>query len=251
MNRYESLEAELHDAFWNEEECSELPVLERFFAAYPGRALEVGSGSGRLLLPLLRNGIPLEGLEPSAEMLALCRQEAEAQQLAPSLHEGTLDSFQDKEGFDAIAVPAFTIQLTENPAEALKQLATLLKTDGGLYITTFQPFAELDRDLPENEWYPDHELTLPDSTIARVETRHTLDRGQRILHREHRYSILDANGAVTREHSCAQTIRYTPLPAWKKAIRNAGLTLLDVFADFDPSEEADCKSQIITVIAKK
>lgn len=251
MNRYESLEAELHDLFWNEEECGELPVLERFFAAYPGRALEAGCGSGRLLLPLLAGGVPIEGLEPSADMLALCRRQAEERSLEPVLHAGMLAAFHDAEGFDAIAVPAFTIQLTEDPAAAFRELAALLKPEGGLYVTIFHPFAELDGELPQGEWYTDHQLKLADGGLATVETLHTLDAKNRTLHRRHRYTITGPDEAVLREHESEQTIHHRSLPAWKKALRDAGLTLVDAFAEFDPAEKADGKSQIVTFIARK
>ena len=42
-----------------------------FLKKFPGPALEVGSGSGRLMFPLLQMGFEIEGLELSADMLAL------------------------------------------------------------------------------------------------------------------------------------------------------------------------------------
>ena len=79
---YQSLEAKLHDAFWDAEEGpSELELLEAFHRDHPGRALELGCGSGRLLLPLLDSGLDIEGIDLSPDMLDLCREKAAAQNL--------------------------------------------------------------------------------------------------------------------------------------------------------------------------
>ena len=87
MSAYTSLEALLHDAFWAEEgEPAELALLDEVLREHPGPSLEVGCGSGRLLLPLLQKGHDVEGLELSGEMLAMCRTAAEDLSLEPVLH---------------------------------------------------------------------------------------------------------------------------------------------------------------------
>ena len=51
---YLSLEAELHDVFWQAaDDGSELRLMSAFLRRHPGPALEIGCGSGRLLLPML------------------------------------------------------------------------------------------------------------------------------------------------------------------------------------------------------
>ena len=54
VSAYTSLEALLHDAFWADEgEPVELAMLDELLRGQPGLSLEIGCGSGRLLLPLL------------------------------------------------------------------------------------------------------------------------------------------------------------------------------------------------------
>ncbi len=50
-----------------------------------GPALDIGCGTGRLLLPYRAAGLDVDGVDPSAEMLALCRAKAEAHGLAVDL----------------------------------------------------------------------------------------------------------------------------------------------------------------------
>ena len=49
-------------------------------------ALDLGCGTGRLLLPYLRDGLDVDGCDVSADMLARCREAAEREGLTPSLY---------------------------------------------------------------------------------------------------------------------------------------------------------------------
>ncbi|MGB1888515.1 MAG: hypothetical protein ACPHOK_02830, partial [Akkermansiaceae bacterium] len=72
---YEGFEASWHDLFWEAEEApSELPLIEKFLEDRKGRCcLYIGSGSGRLLGPLVTAGHDVLGLECSSEMARLSR----------------------------------------------------------------------------------------------------------------------------------------------------------------------------------
>lgn len=248
---YRSLEAEWHDEFWNAEgPAAELPLLETFFRELPGTALEVGCGSGRLLLPLLERGFDVEGLELSGEMLTICRGRAAATGLAPILHQADMTVFAPGKTYAAIAVPAFTLQLAADPAAALKNFHALLEAGGGLYLTLFRPEAELANELPQNEWYLDHELKLASGDTARVETRHTLERKQRLLHREHRYSRVTPDGCIAASHESRQTIRWFGDFEIVKLLEKTGFTITNAFAEFDPSCPAE-DAQILTIIARR
>ena len=49
-------------------------------------ALDLACGTGRLLLPYLRDGLDVDGADVSSDMLALCREAAERDGLEPSLY---------------------------------------------------------------------------------------------------------------------------------------------------------------------
>jgi len=251
MNEYHSLEASLHDLFWDAEgAAAELPLLTDFLRACPGDSLEIGCGSGRLLLPLLAAGYPVEGLELSQDMLELCRLNSSGLGLRPVLHQGDMTTFDPGRRYVSILVPAFTLQLAENPAAALARFAALLEPRGSLYLTTFQPFAEIDGELPQNEWYPDHEATLPDGRYAAVHTFHTLDLPRRILRRRHRYAIISPDGEILETHESDQTLRWFGRNELDELLQTAGFTIRTVIADFDAAEQVTPDSQILTIHAE-
>ncbi len=232
---YLSLEAELHDAFWQaEDDGSELRLMDDFLRKHPGPALEVGSGSGRLMFPLLERGFEIEGLELSADMIALGDKRARRMGLNPRVHHGDMTCWKGARRYAALLAPAFTLQLADDPEAALRHWHGLLENGGGLYLTVFIPFAELFGDLPGGEWYPDHRAALPDGRLGLLETRHRLDRERRILHREHRYTI---TGNPPLTHESRQTIRWFEHRDLAELLERTGFRVDRCFTDFDPSLE--------------
>ena len=229
---YLSLEAELHDAFWDaEDDRSEERLMAGFLKKHPGPALEIGCGSGRLLLPLLKSGHEVEGLELSPDMLAICRERAAAGGLCPVLHEGDMTTWSPPRRFAALLAPAFTLQLTADAPRTLRRWHGWLQNGGGLYLTIFIPFSEIESDQSEGEWYADHEATLDDGRLARLETRHAIDLPNRILHREHRYRL----SGDPRVHHSTQTLRWYGSAEMAALLADAGFEVAAAFPDFDPT----------------
>jgi 2-polyprenyl-3-methyl-5-hydroxy-6-metoxy-1,4-benzoquinol methylase len=53
-------------------------------------ALDLGCGTGRLLLPYLQAGLDVDGVDYSRDMLEQCQQRAEREGLAPKLYQQTM-----------------------------------------------------------------------------------------------------------------------------------------------------------------
>jgi cyclopropane fatty-acyl-phospholipid synthase-like methyltransferase len=54
--------------------------------------LDIGCGTGRLLLDYLAQGIDVDGVDNSPEMLARCRAKAQALGLTPRLYEQSMET---------------------------------------------------------------------------------------------------------------------------------------------------------------
>lgn len=229
---YLSLEAELHDAFWeSEDDGSEVRLMAAFLKKHPGPALEIGAGSGRLMAPLLERGFEVEGLELSPDMRALGERRVDKSGRLAVFHAGDMMVWKAPRRYAALLVPAFTLQLAEDPAAALRHWRGWLEPEGGLYLTVFTPLAELNGDLPENEWYPDHQAVLPDGRKGLLETRHRLDEAGGWLHREHRFRI---EGEEESLHESKQTIRWMEHEDWLDLLGKAGFRVRRCYPEFDP-----------------
>jgi SAM-dependent methyltransferase len=239
---YHSLEAELHDAFWEaEDDGSEVALMAAFLKRFPGPALEMGAGSGRLMYPLVKSGFHVEGLELSADMLALGKTRAARMGIEPVLHAGDMSVWSDGRKFAALLAPAFILQLARDPEETLRHWHGLLENGGGLYLTVFMPYAELLGDLPENEWYEDHKVTLPDGRQGLLETRHRLDHVRQTVEREHRYS-LSGNPPLT--HHSQQSIRWIEHGQILEMLGRSGFRMERFFVDFDPQRVVEDPDRI-------
>jgi SAM-dependent methyltransferase len=74
--------------YWAEFNTSgpEIDYFRRFVEDGGEPALDVGCGTGRLLIPWLQAGLDVDGTDISPDMLALCRERAEREGLSPTLY---------------------------------------------------------------------------------------------------------------------------------------------------------------------
>lgn len=239
---YMSLEAELHDAFWDaEDDGSEIDLMGDFLRKFPGPSLEIGCGSGRLLLPLIAEGFQVEGLELSPDMLTLCRQHAATTGIEATLHEGDMSTWTGcGTTYASILAPAFTLQLSSDPEATLRHWHSILRPGAGLYLTLFIPFAELHGDLPEGKWYQDHHALLPDGTRAMLETRHRISHTSQRITREHRYTLYSR---PARRHRSSQSLAWFNTDEFREILTRCGFSTIEMFADFDPAAKLDVEAE--------
>jgi SAM-dependent methyltransferase len=154
-----------------------------------GRSLELGVGNGRFLIPLVQEGLPLEGIDNSPDMLDRCRRRAAAYHLDVVLHSGDVAPLSLDRHYGALVCPAGSFSLIDNESQARDALISYLEhleQGGTLAITMFVPEPN---DLTGFNWrlrrtgtdeegttYVVHEATGEDSerqvelTYNRVET---------------------------------------------------------------------------------
>src|SRR6266545_3557862 len=87
--------------------------------------LDVGCGTGRLLLDYLTQGIDIEGVDNSRDMLAFCRQRASTLGLEPTLYEHYLETLALPRRYRTILIPSCTLQLLIDPAMVAQALQHL------------------------------------------------------------------------------------------------------------------------------
>ncbi len=132
--------AEFNDDF----RPNEVAYIREFVEADGRAALDAGCGSGRLLLPFLRDGLDVDGCDASADMIAACQAKAEAQGLQPGLHVQPLHQLDLPRKYGTIYVVG-TFGLGSDRArdqDALVRLRDHLEPDGTLLIDLEMPWAD-------------------------------------------------------------------------------------------------------------
>ena len=114
----------------------------RFVRAAGEPALELGCGDGDPLLDLRARGLDVEGLDASPDMLARCRTNAAARNLAVTLHESTVEAMELPRRYRSIYLAGATFNLLIDDDTAWRALARIrhhLEPDGSALIPLMLP----------------------------------------------------------------------------------------------------------------
>ncbi len=85
--------------------------------------LDVGCGTGRLLLELRSSGVDIDGLDSSPEMLSICGEKADALGLEVSLFTQTMETMDLPRKYNTIMIPSSSFQLVPDLNDATTALA--------------------------------------------------------------------------------------------------------------------------------
>ena len=181
MEDYTELGAEVWDLFVRGEPGRDDPFFRRVLEQHPGPALDVGCGTGRLLLPFLQAGHEVEGVDASADMLAILRRNAAELGLAPVVSQQRMQELDLPRTYRTIFVPCGSFQLVidrKEAQEALRRFHTHLEPGGLLVLTLYNRWAELTEERI-GEWVKRGRAPLPNGTElekhARVDACHLLE----------------------------------------------------------------------------
>ncbi|HEX7915488.1 class I SAM-dependent methyltransferase [Rudaea sp.] len=211
-----------------------------------GRALELGCGTGRILIELLRADVDAVGADRSLPMLARLRRDAEKYTLSPNVLQMDIAVPAVCARFRVVLLPYSLITYLRDPRiaeQCVRTLAALLEPGGCLVLDAFVPqpvtsFADFRRDYRR-----EHEGGF-------------LERHKRITanadgtnHIERRYTVLDGNDEVISEFVTDETIRPYAANDLSHFAQSASLVIESVVHDYDAS--TDTSSRFATLTARK
>jgi len=140
----------------------EIAFFQRYVEDDGQPALDVGCGTGRLLLPYLRAGLDVDGCDVSADMIALCRDKAAREGLSPNLYVQPMHELDLPRRYRTIFVcGAFGLGSTrEHDAEALRRFRDYLEPGGTLLVDVEVPYAD---PTQWRYWLRDERSGLPEA----------------------------------------------------------------------------------------
>ena len=205
--------------------------------------LEVGCGTGRVLIPTARAGLAIVGLDLSPGMLAVCRerlrQEPDAVQARAELVVADMRSFDLGRTFTLATVPFRPFQHLLTPADQLSCLRSIHRhlVDGGaLILDLFNPSLDLLANRPIGEEFMEEpEFTTPDG--RRVIRRHktiACDRARQVNDVELIYDITHPDGRRERLVH-AFPFRYLFRFEAEHLLARAGFEIEHLYSDYDKS----------------
>lgn len=140
-----------------------------------GPVLEIGCGTGRVLIPVARAGVKITGLDLSPQMLEVCRanlaRESGDVQARVTLHPGDMRDFDLGRTFALATTPFRAFQHLETVKDQLSCLAAIrrhLQPSGRLVLDLFNPsLTFLTSEARLEEWGDEPEMVMSDGRRVR------------------------------------------------------------------------------------
>ncbi len=245
------------------------PVYERlarrdieFFIDYSkkanGKTLELGCGTGRVLIPTAQAGCEITGLDFSTFMLAKCREKLVSQvkevQSRVKLIQGDMTNFATGEQYTLITIPFRPFQhlITIEEQKACLTCAWKHLKPGGLFVLdVFHPYIPRLVDpkyLMEMEVDP--KIDLPDGRVLRRTTRVAA------FHREEQYNDIEIIHYVKHPDGLEERLvhsfpmRYFYRYEMEHLLALCGFKIAGFFGDFDRSPFSADSPEMIFVAEK-
>src|SRR5262245_27874612 len=214
-------------------------------------ALDVACGTGRLLIPYLQAGIDVDGWDISPDMIALCRERAEREGLAPTLRVQAMHELDMPRRYRTIYVcGALGVSGNREQNEhALVRMYEHLEPGGILLIDSEVPYAgegwgwdywieERRRALPELWPEPEERRVASDGSEYELRSRIVAvdPFAQEITH-EMRGSIWRDGELVEQDEHVLKRMDYFPHEV-RMMIERAGFSDVRLRADYTDAEPA-------------
>jgi SAM-dependent methyltransferase len=224
-----------------------------------GPVLEVGCGTGRVLIPTARAGVEIVGLDLSPHMLQVCRtrlqNEPEAVQSRVRLVQADMRHFDLAKTFRLVTLPFRPFQHLTTVEDQLSCLASIrrhLAEGGRLILDLFNPSLEmLVRENTGQEFGEEPEFTSQDG--RRVVRRHKIvsrDYANQINGIELIYYVTYPDGRKERLVH-ASPMRYLFRFEAEHLLARCGFEVEHVFADYDRSPYGSKYPGELIFIAKR
>ena len=249
--QYDGLEAISYDLVDELSDFDDYAFYRLLIESNPGPILDLGCGTGRILVPLAEEGLDVIGLDASPEMLAICRKKLGSGSENVRLVQGDIRRFDLNERFSMILIPGFSIQLLleEDDLDAcLKACLAHLKPGGQVIIPTYLPWEMLESGLDRMPLEMHRESETDENGQRFVAWQGwELDRFKQRLTLKNRFQQVDSSDTVLVEEDREMTIHWQLPYVVQSRLGQIGFSEIDVYGDFQTDKSAENSESIIYV----
>jgi len=212
-----------------------------------GPVLELGCGSGRILLALAAAGIDVVGADRSAAMLARAVEDARASSLGVHVCRMDVRALGFAPTFAAVLCPYSLVTYMAASGDAqrmLGEVAGVMREHGLLVIDAFVPRGGIEG----GGWRVDYRRPVGEGWLERAKRIDAVAPG--INRIERHYRLLAADGGLVEEVFTREEIRPWAPEDLVRLVSAAGFTSLETFWDYGAASDAD-DARFCTVVARR
>ncbi len=252
-----SVTAKHYDAAYAaKEDLVDLPFYLDLAKQSGGPVLEIACGTGRVLLPIAREGIAIEGVDNSRPMLRVLKSHIEKEPAQVrrniTLHQGDMRDSRLRKKFPLVIIPFRPLQHMYTLQDQMKALTTAafhLQTEGILAFDVFYPKFELiaagiGQEIVELEWRTDSH-----SVVRRYFRKEFVDKINQIFSFTFIFRTYKGDTLV-REEMEAFKLSYYTYPHLKALFLLAGLETVAEYGSFSKTPLDDTADQMIFMLKK-
>jgi SAM-dependent methyltransferase len=223
-----------------------------------GPVLEMGCGTGRVLLPVAREGVEIHGLDNSAPMLRVLKSHLASEpadvQRKVHLQQGDMRRFRVKKKFALVILPFRPLQHMHTLPDQLAALSTAahhLAKNGRLAFDVFYPkyetiFSGIGHEIPELEWPVPGD---PAKIVRRYFRKDSVDKIHQIIHLTFLFRTYEG-GQIINEESEPLAMSYYTYPQLQALFAQAGLVSVKEYGSFAKTPLDNSADQMIFVLKK-
>jgi SAM-dependent methyltransferase len=235
--------AEYYDAIYDSASIGDVEFYRTLAARVDGPVLEIGCGTGRIYLELLRDGIDAYGIDRSAGMLAKLREKAAANGLDPQVFEMDMRSFDLDAQFGAILAPfrTFLHNVTvDDQLATLERVREHLQPDGLFALNFFAPDPAVIADYQRYE----ETVEIDGDAYTRIDEPTMADPIDQI-HRTHR-ELRAPDGTVVWEGTFE--LKLLSKREFELLLELAGFSDWTVYGGFDRQPPSDAGQELVWIV---
>lgn len=198
-----------------------------------GKILEAGVGTGRMMIPLLKQGLNVEGLDRSKEMLKQCRLNLAEENLQGTLYEGDLTKLDLPTKYEAIIMPtgSFCLLPQKEVEKVLAGFYRQLQLGGKVMIDLEWPTSFAVNSVSTSEIILDKERSILFTSIAQ-----SMDWLQQKTCAMNRYELFE-NGKLLQTEVGDFTMYWYGLKEFYFLLEKAGFSEISATRGYEKNKE--------------
>jgi ubiquinone/menaquinone biosynthesis C-methylase UbiE len=209
--------------------------------------LDIECGTGRLLLDYLADGIDIDGVDNSPEMLAICIEKAQKLGLRPTLFQQSMDALDVPRRYRTIMVPSSSFQLVTDHNAATKAMRRFFHhlEPGGIVVMPFMILWQgpVTDQIVTGEWeLIAEQVRSEDGVLIRRWTRSTYHLPQQLEDTEDRYEVVRDGEIIASElYIRSPATRWYTQEQTMHLYEETGFTNLRILSEFSqvPASQED------------
>jgi len=247
--------ARFYDAAYSKADLRDIPFYVDLAERVGGPVLEVGCGTGRVLLEVAARGIEIDGLDSSEDQLRVLQAKLDGPCAGVRdrirLHRQDMRTFSLDRRFRLITAPFRPVQHLYTVRDQIAAFRTIHKhllPDGRFAFDAFYPKyemldADMDVEKPDFEWA---DPEVPGRMVRRYFVRESIDKLNQLFSGRFLFRVFDGDTLVSEEREQIRLSYYT-YPQFLLLFELCGFRVLEEYGSFAREPIGICKEMIFVL----